>query len=80
MMKWLMSRVFPGVDDVLARPLWLQSMLIRLDLPTLLLPMKAYSGLVSFGHWLTVALLMLNSDFVIFIYFCCKGTKLILIS
>jgi recombination protein RecR len=40
-------------------------MLIRLDLPTLLLPMKAYSGFVSFGQVRTVGLLTTNSAFVI---------------
>src|SRR5574344_2176906 len=65
MMKWLISRVFPGVADVLASPLWLQSMLMRLDFPTLLLPMKAYSVLLSLGHMLTRGADMVNSDFFI---------------
>jgi len=39
----------------------LVSILIRLDLPTLDLPMKAYSGFVSLGHMLTIGALKLNS-------------------
>jgi hypothetical protein len=49
-----MSSVLPGVADVLASPLWRQSMLIRLDLPTFERPMKAYSAFTSFGHMLSV--------------------------
>ena len=64
-MKWLMSRVLPGVAEVLASPLWLQSMLMRLDLPTFERPMKAYSALLSLGHWLMLADDMENSDFFI---------------
>ena len=61
--------VLPGVADVLASPLWLQSMLIRLDLPTLLRPMKAYSGLVSLGQRLTVGLDIEYSELFISITF-----------
>lgn len=60
--KWLMSSVFPGVADVLARFLWLHNIFIRLDFPTLLLPMKAYSGFTSLGHIVHVGLLITNSD------------------
>ena len=57
--------VFPGVAEVLASLLLWVSMLIRLDLPTLLLPIKAYSGKWLWGHWLTMALLMTYSaDFM----------------
>jgi hypothetical protein len=63
-----MSRVLPGVADVLAKPLWLQSILIRLDFPTLDLPIKAYSGLLSFGHLLTVGADIVNSDFLIIMF------------
>jgi len=39
------------------------------DLPTLLLPMKAYSGFVSLGHWLILADDRVNSDdFIITVY------------
>lgn len=65
MMKWLMSMVFPGVDEVQASPLRAVSMLIRLLLPTLLLPIKAYSGLSPAGQWVTELLLIENSaDFI----------------
>jgi len=43
----------------------LQSILMRLDFPTLLLPMKAYSAFVSFGHMLTRGADIVNSDFLI---------------
>ena len=42
--------VLPGVEEVLANPSLLQSMLIRDDLPTLLLPINAYSGFSGLGH------------------------------
>ena len=73
-----MSRVLPGVADVFASPRRLHSILMSDDLPTLLLPMKAYSGLVSLGHWLTLADDRVNSDdFIITVYsflyiFLCK--------
>ena len=74
MIKWLMSNVLPGVAEVLAKPLWLQSMLMRLDLPTLLRPMKANSGLLSFGHIDTVGAEMTNWAFLMSIAdcFCAK--------
>lgn len=50
MLKWLISCVFPGEDDVLASFLRLQSMLIKLLLPTLDLPIKANSGRSVLGH------------------------------
>jgi len=50
-----MSFVLPGDAEVFARSL-LQSMLMRDDLPTLLLPIKAYSGLSGFGHFSTEGL------------------------
>ena len=62
MMKWLMSNVLPGFADVLASPLWLQSMFIRLDLPTFDRPMNAYSFFVSLGHFDIVGDDMLNSE------------------
>ena len=66
--------VFPGVADVMASPLRPVSMLMRLDFPTLERPMKAYSGNVPPGHFLTSVLLMTNSALVISILllvFCC---------
>ena len=39
-----MSKVFPGVAEVMASLGFLVSMLMRLDFPTLERPMKAYSG------------------------------------
>lgn len=75
----MISNVLPGLAEVFAKPLWLQSILIRLDLPTLERPMKAYSGLVSTGHFVMVGDEMVNSDFVIFIFpilsFNCQATK-----
>ena len=63
-----MSMVFPGVADVMANPLRLVSMLMRLDLPTFDRPMNAYSGSVPAGHFLTSELLMINSALVIFMF------------
>lgn len=68
MKKWLMSKVLPGVAEVLAKPLWLVNMLMRLDFPTLLLPMKAYSALVSLGHWSTRGELNVNCALFISIF------------
>jgi hypothetical protein len=66
MRKWLMSCVFPGVDDVLAKPPCRVSMLISDDLPTLERPMKAYSGKLLLGHCATLALLHTNmADLII---------------
>ena len=45
-----MILVFPGVEEVFANPSLLQSILIREDLPTLLLPINAYSGFSGLGH------------------------------
>ena len=60
-----MSNVLPGVALVFASPLWSVSILIRLDLPTLLLPIKANSALTSFGHWDIFAELMVKvADFI----------------
>jgi hypothetical protein len=47
--KWLISRVFPGVADTFASEPFPVSILMSDDLPTLLRPMKAMSGNVSFG-------------------------------
>ena len=60
-----MRRVFPGVAEVLANFLLLVSILIKLDLPTLERPIKAYSGFVSLGHILTIGALNENSAILI---------------
>ena len=56
-----MSKVFPGVAEVLANFRWLASMLMRLDFPTLERPMNAYSGKDVSGHLAMSVLLMMNS-------------------
>jgi hypothetical protein len=43
--------VFPGVDEVIANPLRLVSMLMSDDFPTFDRPMNAYSGFPSCGHF-----------------------------
>lgn len=59
MRKWLMSSVLPGFWLVFASlGLWHMA-LIRLDLPTLLRPMKANSGSELSGHVLTSGLEMI---------------------
>ena len=60
MSKWLMSRVLPGVDEVMANPLRPVSMLMSDDLPTFDRPMNAYSGRSPAGHFVTSVLLMTN--------------------
>jgi hypothetical protein len=45
--------VLPGVDDVLAKPLRLVSILMSEDLPTFDLPINTNSGLGSAGHLFT---------------------------
>ena len=70
MIKWLIRSVLPGLDDVFANPLWLQSILIRLDFPTLDRPIKAYSLFVSAGHLEIVGAEITNSDFFISIVKC----------
>ena len=71
-----MSSVLPGVDEVFANLRLLVSMLIRLDLPTLERPMKAYSGLVSFGHMDTTGADRENSACLISILLRVLGAKL----
>ena len=70
-MKWLMATVLPGTDEVLAKPLRCTSILISDDLPTLERPMKAYSGMLSFGKKSKRVLLIKNSAFVMFMAFSC---------
>lgn len=45
-----MSCVLPGVTEIFASFELLHNIFINDDLPTLLLPMNAYSGLSGFGH------------------------------
>ena len=59
----------PGVLDVIASLLLRVSMLMRLLFPTLDRPMKAYSGLLSWGHLAACVLLMMNRALVIYIVF-----------
>ena len=59
MAKWLINCVLPGVADVLARFFVPVIMLINDDLPTLLLPIKAYSGLSGLGQEAVSGLLMI---------------------
>ena len=51
-----MSCVLPGVTEILASFELLQSRFIKDDLPTLLLPINAYSGRSGFGHLSTEGL------------------------
>lgn len=77
MMKWLTSNVLPGVALVLASPLWLHSMLMSDDFPTLLRPINANSGLLSDGHMLTLGADITNCEFTmsIMILILCKGSE-----
>jgi hypothetical protein len=45
-----MLTVLPGVEEVLANSFFLHNILMSDDFPTLLLPIKAYSGKMAFGH------------------------------
>ena len=67
MMKWLTSLVLPGVAEVIASFLLLQSMLIRDDLPTFDLPMNANSGSFAAGFWSVLVLLCTKRASVILI-------------
>tara|TARA_B100000900_G_C20429239_1_gene654254 strand:+ start:473 stop:676 length:204 start_codon:yes stop_codon:yes gene_type:complete len=64
-----MSCVFPGLPEVLASLLLLVMQLIKDDLPTLDLPMKAYSGKFGFGHFSHSVLLQIKLAFVISILY-----------
>ena len=75
MIKWLISKVLPGLADVLANPLWLQSILMRLDLPTLERPIKAYSAFESSGHLANDGEDIVNSEFLIIILMMCMCYK-----
>ena len=58
--KWLISIVFPGVDDVMARPFFPVSIFISDDLPTFERPMNAYSWRCSLGQSAAFVLLIMN--------------------
>ncbi len=62
-----MSCVFPGRPDVLAKFFRSINILIKEDLPTFDLPIKAYSGKGSFGHLVTSVLLITKSADFMFI-------------
>ncbi len=76
-----MSFVFPGFFETFDKFFFSQTMLIREDLPTLLLPINAYSGIPGLGHCSTFAELQINSEDLIltdvFIDFNCFITNLI---
>ena len=58
--KWLISCVLPGIEEVIASPFLLVSMLINDDFPTLERPIKAYSGKFPEGHFVTSVLLIIK--------------------
>ena len=62
------DKLYIYAHDVFAKFLFPVSMLIKEDLPTFDLPIKAYSGKGSFGHLLTSELLIINSAVFIFIW------------
>lgn len=59
-MKWFISLVLPGFEDVRASFFWLHNMLIRDDLPTFERPIKANSGNLGEGLSLIFVLLPEN--------------------
>lgn len=61
----MIRRVLPGVEEVFARFLRPVTMLMSDGAPTLLLPMKAYSGRSGFGHCSKEGLLIRYSAFLI---------------
>ena len=67
MIKWFISRVLPGRDEVFAKFLCRHSMFISEDLPTLDLPMNANSGNFCLGFSDILVLLPENNASVIFI-------------
>ena len=58
----MINFVLPGILEVIAKFFLLQITLIRDDLPTLDLPMKANSGMDVFGQSRTELLLFINSE------------------
>ena len=72
-----MSCVLPGLPEIFANLLRSVTMLINEDLPTLDLPIKAYSGFPSVGHNLMSTLEITNSAFLIFtLCILCKDREL----
>lgn len=66
--KWLMSRVFPGVPETFAKEGREVIMFMSEDFPTFERPIKAYSGIDNNGHCSIFSLLHLNSaDFIIMV-------------
>ena len=64
--KWLMIFVLPGVEEVFASLSLLQIMLMSEDLPTLLRPINAYSGLSGAGQVSTEGLdITYSASFII---------------
>ena len=73
-----MSCVFPGVAEVLASFSLSQIRLITDDLPTLLLPINAYSGLSGLGHLVKSGLLMIYvADLIIICWILDTGCLLL---
>ena len=68
MMQWLISWVFPGVDEVFASLRLPHNMLISDDLPTLERPMNANSGSLREGFWLALVQLPANFASVMVIF------------
>lgn len=62
-----MSLVFPGVTEIFANFLLFVRAFIKEDFPTFERPIKAYSGMVGFGHPSIVTALITNSAALIFI-------------
>jgi hypothetical protein len=52
----------PGFPDIFANFFFLQIELIKDDFPTFERPIKAYSGINSFGQFFIFGLLEMNSD------------------
>lgn len=62
MLKKLMRRVLPGLEETMAMSFfWPESMLMREDLPTFERPTKANSGSVAGGQFARSAALVSNS-------------------
>lgn len=59
--------VFPGVEEVCANLLLLHNMLMSELFPTLLRPIKAYSGITGLGHSVILA-----DDLANMAFFICK--------
>lgn len=80
--KKFVSCVLPGFGQVWTRVFLLQIALMRLDLPTLLLPINAYSGLSGAGQYSRFGLLLRYFAEIIFIYigrtkYYCNATAIV---